>query len=260
MFERFTITDIYRIVLVDKNEYSETSTVFGPNLKFYELIYKISGSTTLHFNSKQYEISSGTVYILPKGNHKNYSVERKEKGDCIDICFQCDEKIITEPFVQKVAVNGKIESLFKKAFSVWAAKNEGYYFQCLSIIYQIFYEIQNPLYISKEKLSKIKPALKYIDANFTNPDISCENLAQLCGISYSYLKELFIEQYKLSPNKYINKMRINYACDLIKENQYSITQIAEMSGFSDVFYFCRFFKKSVGITPTQFKNKYISSK
>ncbi len=260
MLERFTITDIERIILVDKNEYPEKYTTFNPIFNSYELIYKFDGNMILNFNSKQYKISAGTVYILPKGNNNNYSVERHEPGKCIDIYFQCEERLVADAFVQKVAINGKIDNLFNKAFSVWASKNQGYYLQCLSIIYQILYEIQTPLYMSKDKSKKIKPALKYIDSHFTEKDISCEELANLCGISYSYLKGLFIEQYKLSPNKYINKMRINYACDLLREKRYTVTQIAEMSGFSDVFYFCKFFKKNVGITPTQFKNKYISSK
>ncbi len=260
MLDRFTITSIDRVILVDRNEYKERTSVFDANLQWYELIYKFAGRTTLSFNYKDYNITKGTIYILPKGNNNNYSVERHEPGECIDICFQCEERLVDNIFVQKVAENGKIDNLFSKAFSVWAAKNQGYYLQCISIVYQILFEIQNPKYISNDKLQKIKPALKYIDANFTSGDISCDDLAKMCSISYSYLKELFLEQYKLSPNKYINKMRINYACDLLREKQYSITQIAEMSGFSDVFYFCKYFKKSVGVTPTQFKNKYISSK
>ncbi len=255
MLECFTITDIEKIILVDKNEYAETTSVFNPNLNSYELIYKLCGNTILNFNSKQYNIEGGTIYILPKGNNNNYSVERKIPGECIDIFFQCDKPLVNKVFVKKVTQNSKIETLFNKSFSVWAAKNQGYYLQCISIIYQILYELQDQLYISKDKLAKIKPALKYIESNFTNAKISCNELSKLCNISYSYLKKLFLEQYKLSPQKYINKMRINYACDLLREGKYTTTQIAEMSGFSDVFYFCKFFKKSMGITPTQFKNK-----
>lgn len=260
MFERLTITDIDRIILVGKNEYEEKVITFDPFFVSYELIYKIDGSMTVNINSKQYEIDGGTVYILPKGDNRNYSVERKEYGDCIDIFFQASEDFLKDVFVQKVTPGGKIDKLFRKAFSVWTVKNEGYYLQCISIIYQIFYELQTPLYISKDKLDKIKPAIKYIESHFIDKDISCEKLAKDCGISYSYLKELFIEQYKLSPKKYINQMRINYACELIKEGSYSVTQVANLAGFSDIFYFCKFFKKSMGITPTEFKTKYISSK
>ncbi len=260
MTDCFTITDVKRIILVDKYEYPQSRSVYGSNLGCYELIYKFSGSMLLNFDSKQYVIESDTVYILPKGEHNNYSVERAEPGDCIDIFFDCSEEITSEVFIQKVTQNSKIGSLFTKAFSAWVAKNRGYYLQCTSIIYQILYEIQNSMYVSKDKELKIKPALDYIYAHFLDEDISCEYLAEICEISYSYLKKLFVEQYKLTPNKYINKLRINYACDLLREKRHSITEIAGMSGFSDVFYFCKCFKKNVGITPTQFKNNYVSSK
>lgn len=162
--------------------------------------------------------------------------------------------------MQKMATGGIIDQLFNKELSVWAAKNEGYYLKCVSIIYQIFYELNSHLYITQDKLQRIKPALDYIDRHFTEHGITCELLAEKCEISYSYLKELFVEQYKISPNRYSAKMRINYACDLLRENKYTVTQVAALSGFSDVCYFCRCFKKSVGITPTQFMKKYISAK
>lgn len=57
------------------------------------------------------------------------------------------------------------------------------------------------------------------------------------------MKELFIRQYKISPNRYIVELRIDYACDLLCENKYTVIQIAALFGFYDVYWFCRYFKK-----------------
>jgi AraC-like DNA-binding protein len=47
-------------------------------------------------------------------------------------------------------------------------------------------------------------------------------------------------------------MRINYAKELIKSGEYSITEIAIISGFCDVSYFSREFKKAIGVTPKDY--------
>ncbi len=82
----------------------------------------------------------------------------------------------------------------------------------------------------------------------------------LCGISYSYLNRLFREKYNMPPKRYIIQMQLNYACDLLQTREYTVTQVAEMAGFSDICFFSRQFREYLGITPTEFQRKYISTK
>ena len=76
----------------------------------------------------------------------------------------------------------------------------------------------------------------------------------------SYFQKLFKEIYGISPKKYIIQLKINHACDLLRLERYTVTQIAELCNFSDVYFFSRQFKEYMGITPTQFIKKYRSSK
>ena len=52
---------------------------------------------------------------------------------------------------------------------------------------------------------------------------------------------------------YIRNMRIKYAAELISSGLYSVTDAAMMSGFNDVAYFSREFKKVLGVTPRDYK-------
>ena len=90
--------------------------------------------------------------------------------------------------------------------------------------------------------------------------ISVPFLAKECGISESYLKKIFIKKFGISPIKYIIQLKINYACDLFRSELYTVSQIAQMCGYDNVYYFSRQFKEYTGVTPTEFKNKYKSSK
>ena len=260
MNNNFIIKKINRVILVGKNEYQEKNTIFPHNLKNNELILHLSGKSRVKFNGKILNCESGTIRFLPKGENKEYIVEREEHGECLDVFFDSDIPISDEAFVLKVKNSIKIENLFKKLFSVWVSKNDGYYFESMSLLYKIFAEIQKENYIPQKQYDAIKPAIVYINENFLKKKISVSELSALCGISESYLKKLFLKKFAVPPIKYIIQLKINYACDLLRSNLYSITQAAEICGYSDPHFFCRQFKTYMGITPTEFVSKYKSSK
>ena len=260
MKNNFIITKISRVILVGKNEYYEKTTSFTHNLKSNELILHISGKSQVKFNGKTLNCERGTIRFLPKGENNEYIVEREEYGECFDVFFDTDVPISNEAFVLNTKNSIKLENLFKKLFSVWVSKNEGYYFECMGLLYQIFAELDKQNYIPENQYKTIKPAIDFINENFLITKISVADLSSLCGISESYLKKLFIKKFGAPPVKYIVGLKINYACDLLRSEIYNITQISEICGYSNPHFFCRQFKLYMGITPTEFINKYKSSK
>lgn len=260
MNNKFAITDIKRVILVGKDEYKETVTTFKHNLCSNELIFKLSGESTVFFNGKQLDVKKDTIRFLPQGEIHEYIVKRKEHGECIDIFFNTDIPVTNEAFVLKLNQSEKIKSLFKKIFSVWVAKGDGYYFECVSIIYKIFAELQKKNYIPESQFNSIKPAIDYIEKHFLDKKITAEELTLCCTISYPYIKKLFIKKFGVPPIKYSIQLKINYACDLLKSEVYTISQISEICGYNDIYFFSRQFKEYMGLSPTDFINKYKSSK
>jgi YesN/AraC family two-component response regulator len=64
----------------------------------------------------------------------------------------------------------------------------------------------------------------------------------------------------MPPKRYIIQMKINHAAELLRFGEYKISDVALMSGYSDVYFFSRQFKKYMGISPSDFVKKYKSSK
>lgn len=256
----FCVTGIFKIILVDKNEYPQDTLHFNPSLYHNELILHLSGSGTCVFGGETLQTSPGTVRFLPKGNASEYTVYKKESGDCIDVFFDTDVPVSDKAFTVDSGSNKTIAALFKKIFSVWVAKDSAYCFESVSLLYKILAEMQKTNYIPESRYALISPAVKYIEENYYKMDITSKILSDLCGISYSYLKRLFIEKFGLPPIKYTIQLRINYACDLLKESSIPISSVARMCGFSDVYFFSRQFKSYMGMTPSEFKRKYISCK
>lgn len=249
----FIITSIRRVILVTKEDYADKIINFTHKNITNELIFHFSGQATVYFNGQILHTGPDSIRFLPAGKIDDYRVDRTERGDCIMFGFTADRPIIPAAFVSNSAQNNaKIAPLFRKAFLVWVAKNEGYYHETISILYKIFAELEKQNYLPPRKYDLIRPAVQYIEEHFLTDEISSQTLSRLCGISYSYINRIFCEKFGLSPKKYIISLKLNYAAALLESGDYSVSQIAAMCGFDTVYYFSRQFKSAFGISPTDY--------
>lgn len=93
---------------------------------------------------------------------------------------------------------------------------------------------------------------KNVEDNIDNPALTVDVLCSLMGMSrtsfYNKLRALTDQ----APGDYIRLIRLKRAVQLLKEDTHSITEIAEMTGFSDAKYFREVFKKHFNVSPSQY--------
>lgn len=78
-------------------------------------------------------------------------------------------------------------------------------------------------------------------------------LSDYAGISSAYLSTLFKNKFGENLMSFVNRTKVEYACQLIRENRYRIIEISSLLGF-DSYYFTKVFKKFVGMTPTEYQS------
>lgn len=194
------------------------------------------------------------IIYLPK--HSSYEVFAETKGDCYAINFDISDEISFAPFSVKIKNEASVLEHFKTSKSVWDQKRCGYIMKCKAELYQIIYKMQQEYfsgYLSKDKLDIIRPAVEYIHSEYTNKPISIEELSCMCGITPEYFRKIFKTYYGISPVKYINGLKISHAKELLASGMYSVTEAAVQSGYTDMSYFSREFKKNTNITPKNFR-------
>ncbi|OAN18789.1 AraC family transcriptional regulator [Photobacterium jeanii] len=98
----------------------------------------------------------------------------------------------------------------------------------------------------------IRPALKIIDENISAP-LREEDLANACQYSPTYFSRLFHSIMGVTLKQYIIKKRLDLACGLLRSDREKIATIANSTGFKDVSYFSRVFKKHIGCSPGEFR-------
>ncbi len=97
-------------------------------------------------------------------------------------------------------------------------------------------------------------AVKAISLNYQQ-DITIKSVSDSLFISESYLSRLFKVKVGQTFGDYLTYYRIKKACELLKEPDGKIYEIANAIGYKDQRYFSVIFKKLVGVTPKEFKNK-----
>ncbi len=115
--------------------------------------------------------------------------------------------------------------------------------------------LDSPEDIGNYQVSKVLNAIK---SNYRNP-ISLESIAKEVGMNPAYLGFLFrkITGYKFS--EYLEEFRFNIAKELLRNSSHNIGEIAYQIGYKEPRYFSEKFKKRVGVTPSEYRNKHAGS-
>lgn len=105
----------------------------------------------------------------------------------------------------------------------------------------------------------IKDILAFIHANY-NRDIGISEIAQSVGLSYSHVRKIFSEQMNMSILSYLNKLRVDKAKEMLSSAGTTIKSIALQIGYNNEQSFSRYFKKSTGITPGEWRRRFSENK
>ncbi len=223
------------------------------NRQFHGLVFNDETSV------KDYCFSDGSVlhttenslFYLPKGS--SYVVKNIKNGSCYAINF--DANIDEKPFCVKTRNKEGFLKLFRNAEKRWKRPDTGNIY-VMRTLYDILIEMQNESqkdYMPDSHFDLIAPAVKKINSDFTDNDLSVSQLAQLCNISEAYFRRIFINKFGISPKEYIISMRINYAERLLRSGQFTVSAVASLCGYFEACYFSRDFKRRIGISPSEFK-------
>ncbi|MBN2604678.1 MAG: response regulator [Bacilli bacterium] len=99
----------------------------------------------------------------------------------------------------------------------------------------------------------IEDAVKYIELNYHDTSISLESVSDYLNISVSYLSMLFSKKKGITFNKFLIKVRMEKAKEMLKFTDQKVINIATMVGYNEVYYFSHSFKKYTGLTPREFR-------
>lgn len=247
-----------------------------------ELAVVVNGTVDISADGGHYSLRFGQLFV--RNANQDYRIEKGEKLAMYRVRFNADWVMETFPAVLKMEgyrllfmlmphyglrfyhnTNFKlspsaveyVRSLLNGMVDESSQQPEAYdvVVRCLLMNMLVFLcrEFVHANIPGEKNLHEISAAIAYIEKNFMNP-ITLEQLSGIAYLSPRHFDRIFKKIYHVSPFEYILKLRLSYACDLLKDN-ISISSVAEKSGFSDSNYFARCFKKEYGCTPREMRSK-----
>lgn len=170
-----------------------------------------------------------------------------------ELCFKLISTILH--IANKLNINPEVCGVNKNAvvdrlFSLKSANEKKGY--TLQIYLDIIQHIKRR---KGERLANVVDEITaYIQSSFTNPDLTVSSIADRFNKSSVYLNTIFHQVKGTSIGSYICELRLHKAKLLLRSHSLSISEVCKASGYSDVHYFSKAFKKTEGLTPSAFRS------
>ena len=93
---------------------------------------------------------------------------------------------------------------------------------------------------------------KYIEENYTKPELTVEQIAAGLYVDSSYLRRTFKKEFNMKITDFLTQIRMEKARELLVQDRYKLSDISEMVGFNDSSYLSKVFKKYFGKSPSEY--------
>lgn len=237
---------------------------------FTELFYVISGNGIFHVENELVPVKPNDLMII------NPHIEHTEKTmtnnpmeyivfgvDGLAFSFHNKNEDVPKNYshYSYTSSRNRLVDYSQLMLQEFREKKPGFDIICKSILQVLLVFISRELdlsiisdstfLISKE----CALAKRYIDSNYAQ-NITLDTLAEITHINKYYLAHSFANCIGQSPISYLSSKRLQTSKELLSSTNYSIAQIASSTGFSSQSYFSQIFKKSVGMTPQQYRKMH----
>ena len=125
-------------------------------------------------------------------------------------------------------------------------------------MYKIMLEMERQWAAQGPNDQRLNAALTHIHDHISDTALSVESLSQLCNMSDTYFRRLFVQAIGITPQRYISNLRLEMATELLRSGYYSVSEIAERCGFNNPNYFSLFIKKETGLSPLQYRKHLLN--
>lgn len=254
---------------------------------FIEICYVISGEGIHVVGDTEFEISKGDLFII------NFDVPHgffpKKGASAAPIVYNCvfmpkflDASLFSSKHFQGITSSFLFKSLFPEDYTPSPdLKLQGAEFKemgdlfskmhveykqmkkgysdiirayLIELIIKIFRYIEEDgnKHMSSRNYDMVQKAIAYMKSNY-NTDIRLEDLAMKSFISKNYFSRVFKEVTGTSFSDYIQHLRVDEACNLLRSTDLKVIDIALQVGFKDLKFFYEVFKKITGQTPGDYR-------
>ena len=232
---------------------------YGPAVReFWTLHFVISGKGSLINENGVHAVKKDEVFVIRPHEEVTYVADVETPWEYVWIGFSSTKPMPPILDAQDVFRAPYLKALFEAAHKGLGFEGENtfgaYEHYLCGIIWQI---IGILMYRSHKDIgvvdTYIRPAISMMN-NYYSYRITVSDIAEQLHISKGYFSEIFKRETGVSPKKYLNDIRMQRASERLAHGE-SVTDVAMLLGYPDVFAFSRAFKQHYHCSPTEYKKR-----
>lgn len=229
---------------------------------YYVFEYVIKGVGHIETPEEKYTVKEGDFYFLNKLRYHIYYADPDQpyekvfivlKGSFVDFLVS-SYRLTDSVYINDCNLRGLMLHIIEHL-----SRNDTVNYDKLAVsVLELFQQAFPPPYLIKPSTNYIPEMIKnYIDAHITEK-ISLDDISNNLYISKSHIERVFKKEYNQTPIAYWANQRIIQVASMLVTTNYSLSQIAQMLGYSDVKYMSKSFKKIKGKTPMEYRAEKLS--
>ena len=261
----------------------EEDTNFHTHADFSELVIVLNGHATHIVRNEESFIKKGNVFVINGDTPHAYRDPHefqicnimykpdmlKSAGSDLRTMNGYQALFILEPYYRQISsYNSKlnmtipsleyVSSLLTSMIKEYEDELQGYQTMLASrfmeLIVYLSRQYDHPDQGVNNGLMHLASAISYMEDRYLE-QITLEDIANQSKISVRHLNRIFRAYYKTTPMAYLQRLRLERACTLLKQSNLSITEISYECGYNDSNYLTRQFKKMYGMSPKSYRNQ-----
>lgn len=260
LFEKFTDIRSDDIGMYYCGKRVETENhIYGPEIRAHFLIVLVeSGRAVLYRGNDETEFGRKDMLVMFPGEKIFYSAKSKWSIKWVGINGNnIEEKfkrlgITRENPIFRAEEYEKISEIFSQIYNTAESNSVYSSFKIQSLLYDFFAELFKERRVKNGDVTEA--AIRIMEYNYMN-SLTVRDISDKFFLDNAYFSRLFKSKTGVTPKKYILKLRIERASELLKTTDHKVKDISKTVGFEDSLYFSRIFLKMTRLTPTEYRKK-----
>lgn len=233
----------------------------------YVLIYCVDGSGFYVVDGKRHEVKKNQYFILPIGKPHEYGATEGHHWTIYWVHFRGKAAhVFAEGAATPQTINVTMQSRISERINIFeeilttlhlgdGIEDLRYASSLLAhFLASMRYLEQFRRAKAEEERDIVEQAIHYMRENIEQ-HITMDAVLRYVGYSQSHFSTVFKKKTGVSPITYINRLKIEHACRLLRSTDMKIYMICYKVGIEDPLYFSRLFSKLMGMSPTEYRNQ-----
>lgn len=231
----------------------------------YQLIYIAEGKARFKIDGKLHILEKGNCVLYRPGEEQYYYYHLEEHPDIYWVHFSCRMGVELlgqlgwgERKIYNVGAHNSYIHLFDSIIQELQLKQPFFEEQLKLMLQQLLLKMGRNRIKQKNPFESYNKEVEEAIRLFhlaPEKDYTIKEFARDRGLNYFRFIDTFTKYVGMSPRQYIINIRMTTAKELLTNSLFQISEVAQLTGYDNPLYFSRLFKKTWGVSPTEYRNQ-----